>query len=72
MFIVVLLSEYITGYMADLSWPFYVGTAAAASHYYWQISTMDMEDRTNLTQRFVSNQYLGAAVLAAIIAGKLL
>ena len=58
--------------MADLSWPFYISTAMAAYHYYWQISSMDMNDRLNLTERFVSNQYFGIIILSGIIAGKLI
>jgi 4-hydroxybenzoate polyprenyltransferase len=61
-----------TGLLAGLAWPFYVGVGASAAHLAWQVRTMDVEDRLNLTRRFVSNQWVGAAVLAGAVAGRLL
>jgi hypothetical protein len=38
----------------------------------WQVRTMDVDDRANLTRRFVSNQWVGWAMLAGSVAGRLL
>ena len=59
------------GYMADLSWPFYIGVGAASSHLLWQVQTMDMGNRINLTERFVSNFWVGHIVWTGIVLGKL-
>ena len=36
------------------------------------VATADLEDRLNLTRRFVANQHVGAVMFAAIAAGKYL
>jgi 4-hydroxybenzoate polyprenyltransferase len=61
-----------TGTLAGLAWPYYAGVAAAAGHMLWQVRTMDVDDRANLTRRFVSNQWVGWAMLAGSVAGRLL
>ena len=65
-------SVCLAGYAADLSSPFYVGVGAGLAHMLWQVNTADWSDRVNLNQRFVSNNWVGALVLAGIVAGKLL
>ena len=58
-----------TGYLADLSLPYYLGATGAWSHVLWQIWTADINDGKNLWDRFRSNTYTGALITAAIMAG---
>jgi 4-hydroxybenzoate polyprenyltransferase len=51
---------------------FHAGLALSGAHLAWQIATADLEDRLNLTRRFVANQHVGAVMFAAIAAGKYL
>ena len=60
-----------SGFMAGMSWPFYLGVVGAGCHMGWQINTADWDDRMNLNQRFVSNNHVGALVMAGIVAGQL-
>ncbi|CAM9122103.1 unnamed protein product [Heterosigma akashiwo] len=62
----------LSGYMADLAWPFYIGMTATAAHLNWQIGTAELENSANLWERFTSNNTLGGIVGASIVAGKLL
>jgi 4-hydroxybenzoate polyprenyltransferase len=62
----------LTGVVAELAWPFYLGPAAGTAHMLWQVRTADYEDRLGLTKRFVSNQWIGWGMLAALIAGRML
>ncbi|KAA0149602.1 hypothetical protein FNF29_05814 [Cafeteria roenbergensis] len=55
-----------------LGWPAHAGIAAATGHMLWQVWSADFDDRWNLTNRFVSNQAVGAVVLAGLVAGRLL
>ncbi|GBG27077.1 4-hydroxybenzoate polyprenyltransferase, mitochondrial [Hondaea fermentalgiana] len=51
--------------------PLYLGAlGCTGAHFAWQIGTADLDDRLNLTQRFVSNQTVGAIMLAGIVGGK--
>eukprot|EP00904_Undaria_pinnatifida_P004376 jgi/Undpi1/1393/HiC_scaffold_11.g04785.m1 len=58
-----------SGIAAGLSWPFYVGTAAAAGHLAWQIGSADLENPAGLFKIFRSNQQFGALIFASIVCG---
>lgn len=58
-----------SGLAADLSWPFYAGTAAAAGHLAWQIRSADLDNPTGLFEIFRSNREFGALVFASIVCG---
>lgn len=60
-----------TGYLADLSAMYFVGSSVAWSHLLWQIWTADINDPANLSSRFKSNTYTGAIVAASIVAGSM-
>ena len=62
----------LSGYMLEMAWPFYCGVAGAGAHMTWQVMTADWENRTNLNDRFVSNNHVGAIVMAGILAGSAL
>jgi 4-hydroxybenzoate polyprenyltransferase len=56
------------GAVAGLAWPFYLGVAAAAAHFAWQIATLDTGDPGNCLHRFKANRYIGWLLLAGIVA----
>eukprot|EP00946_MAST-07B_sp_MAST-7B-sp1_P000122 g122.t1 len=56
----------VCGASAGLSWPFYCGAVGAGMHMVWQIYSADFDDRKNLNQRFVSNNYVGAMIMSGI------
>lgn len=58
-----------SGYTAGLTWPFYVGTAAAAGHLAWQIRSADLEDPAGLFKIFSSNRRFAALIFASIVCG---
>lgn len=57
------------GYAAGLSWPFYLGSAAAAGHLARQIGSADLDDPEGLFKIFRSNQEFGALIFASIVCG---
>lgn len=59
------------GYGMSLQWPYYAAVAASTGHMLWQVNTADLNDRLNLTRRFVSNATIGWLMLLGIVAGKL-
>ena len=61
----------VSGLAAGLAAPYYAAVAASTAHMLWQVTTADYEDRTSLTRRFVSNQWIGFVMLLGIVAGKL-
>lgn len=59
----------LAGLSSELTYPFYLGVSGVYTHLMWQIWTADIDNPQNLWQRFASNQYTGAVVTAAIVAG---
>ena len=59
----------LTGYVNDLTLPYYVGSVGMWSHVLWQIWTANLNDSSNLWSRFSSNKYSGGLFTVAIIAG---
>lgn len=51
---------------------YFGGVAALTGHLLWQVRTADWSDRENLNNRFVSNMYAGALLMAGIVLGKLM
>ena len=47
-----------------------VGVGLAAAHMAWQIGTVNIDDPADCHRKFVSNQWLGAAVFASIVAAR--
>ena len=60
------------GFLAGLSWPFYLGLALGALHLAWQIGSVDITDPRNCLAKFKSNRDFGLVVLAGIIASQAL
>lgn len=58
-----------SGYMAELSLPFYCGVGLVEAQLLWQIWTMEAGNRSNLWSRFSSNGLVGGLVAGALYAG---
>ncbi|CAN6178277.1 unnamed protein product [Urochloa humidicola] len=61
----------LTGYNGHLACPYYPFLAAAAGHLAWQISTVDLSDKSDCNRKFVSNKWFGAFVFGGILCGVL-
>lgn len=62
----------LTGYVMSAGLPYYAGVTAAACHYSWQLSQVDLDSRQDCLAKFVSNKWFGALVFTGIVADKLL
>jgi 4-hydroxybenzoate polyprenyltransferase len=60
------------GWVADLSWPFFLVLLLAAIQLFWQIRTLDIDDSQNCLEKFKSNRVFGWVMMIAIVAGKIL
>jgi 4-hydroxybenzoate polyprenyltransferase len=56
------------GWLAALSWPFYLGLAGVAAQFAWQVAGLDIDDPAGCLLRFKSNRYAGWLLLAGILA----
>ena len=61
----------LAGALAGLAWPFYLGLAAAAAQLAWQAGKVDIDNPDDCLAKFTSNNWLGAIIFAAIVAGRL-
>ncbi|KAH6798524.1 polyprenyltransferase 1 [Perilla frutescens var. frutescens] len=62
----------LSGYNANLEWPYYVFLSAASTQLAWQIFAVDLSSRADCNRKFVSNKWFGAIVCSGILFGKLL
>ena len=58
--------------MVNAGLPYYAGVTAAACHYAWQLTDVDLDSRQDCLAKFVSNKWFGAFVFTGIVADKLL
>ena len=68
---VMLALAVLAGALAGIGWAFYPGLAMAGAQLAWQAATVDIDDPADCLAKFRSNQWLGAIVFAAIVAGQL-
>lgn len=61
----------LSGYNAELAWPYYPFLVAAATQLGWQIMTVDISNREDCNKKFVSNKWFGALVFSGILFGRL-
>ncbi len=61
----------LAGALAGLAWPFYLGLAGAAAQLAWQAGKVDIDNPADCRAKFTSNNWLGAIIFAAIVAGRL-
>jgi 4-hydroxybenzoate polyprenyltransferase len=57
-----------SGWAAGISWPFYVGLAAAAAQLAWQAATVDVDSPRDCLSKFKSNKWFGLILLAGLLA----
>ncbi|CDP14883.1 unnamed protein product [Coffea canephora] len=61
----------LTGFNANIGWPFYGLLAAASGHLAWQIWDVDLSNPADCSRKFVSNIWFGAIVFGAVLCGRL-
>ncbi|KMT05818.1 hypothetical protein BVRB_7g165920 [Beta vulgaris subsp. vulgaris] len=61
----------LSGFNADLGWPYYACLAAASGQIAWQIFTVDLSNRDDCNRKFVSNKWFGALIFSGILFGRL-
>ncbi|XP_027350136.1 4-hydroxybenzoate polyprenyltransferase, mitochondrial isoform X1 [Abrus precatorius] len=61
----------VSGFNAEIGWPYYASLVAATGHLGWQIWTVDLSSRADCNRKFVSNKWFGAIIFGGILAGRL-
>ncbi|XP_059640564.1 4-hydroxybenzoate polyprenyltransferase, mitochondrial [Cornus florida] len=61
----------LSGFNADIGWPYYTFLAAASGQLAWQIWTVDLSCRADCNRKFVSNKWFGAIIFSGILLGRL-
>ena len=61
----------VTGYIADLAWPFFVFLLLAAAHLWWQTGTVNITDPKDCLAKFKSNREFGILIFIGIVVGRL-
>ncbi|KAK8569687.1 hypothetical protein V6N13_046734 [Hibiscus sabdariffa] len=60
----------LSGYNADIGWPYYAFLAAASGQMAWQIWTVNLTCRADCNRKFVSNKWFGAIIFSGILFGR--
>lgn len=60
----------VAGWLAQLSWPFYVALAFSAGQLAWQSGDVDLDDPHDCLAKFKSNRLFGWVLFGGIIAGQ--
>ena len=58
------------GALTSLAWPFYIGLGAVAALYLWQALFARFDDPPDCLAKFKANLWVGFALFAAIVAGR--
>ncbi|KMZ58399.1 putative 4-hydroxybenzoate octaprenyltransferase [Zostera marina] len=61
----------LSGYNADLAWPYYGFLSAAFGQIGWQIWSVNLANRADCNRKFVSNKWFGALIFWGIFFGRL-
>ncbi|XP_062016745.1 4-hydroxybenzoate polyprenyltransferase, mitochondrial-like [Rosa rugosa] len=61
----------LSGYNAEIGWPYYALLAVASGQLAWQIWTVDLSSRLDCNRKFVSNKWFGAIICSGILLGRL-
>ncbi|XP_024986959.1 4-hydroxybenzoate polyprenyltransferase, mitochondrial isoform X1 [Cynara cardunculus var. scolymus] len=61
----------LSGFNANIGWPYYVFLAGASGQLAWQIWTVDISSGADCSRKFVSNKWFGAIVFGGILIGRL-
>lgn len=62
----------LSGFNADLGWPFYAFLTAASGQLAWQIWTVNLACRADCNRKFVSNKWFGALIFSGILFGRVI
>ena len=62
----------ISGALAGIAWPFYVGLGVAGGLFVWQTITLKIDDTPDCLAKFKVNAWVGLALFTGIIAAKAL
>ncbi|MBA0772688.1 hypothetical protein Gotri_008026 [Gossypium trilobum] len=60
----------LSGYNADIGWPYYAFLAAASGQLAWQIWTVNLTCRADCNRKFLSNKWFGALIFSGILFGR--
>ncbi|CAM8943357.1 unnamed protein product [Rhodiola kirilowii] len=60
----------LSGYNAEIGWPYYAFLTAGSGHLAWQIWAVDLSCRADCNKKFVSNKWFGALIYAGILCGR--
>ncbi|KAF3448257.1 hypothetical protein FNV43_RR08970 [Rhamnella rubrinervis] len=61
----------LSGFNAEIGWPYYAFLTAASGQLAWQIRTVDLSSRADCNRKFVSNKWFGAIIFSGILLGRL-
>ena len=60
----------LAGYITNVKYLFYILMIFPASHLFWQIKTLDINNPDDCLKKFQSNKWFGLLILLGIIFGK--
>ncbi|EOX99372.1 hypothetical protein SCA6_007050 [Theobroma cacao] len=60
----------LSGYNAEIGWPYYMFLAAASGQLAWQIGTANLSSPADCSRKFVSNKWFGALIFSGILLGR--
>ncbi|KAK6252739.1 hypothetical protein QUC31_014459 [Theobroma cacao] len=60
----------LSGYNAEIGWPYYVFLAAASGQLAWQIGTANLSSPADCSRKFVSNKWFGALTFGGVSLGR--
>ncbi|GLT37445.1 hypothetical protein SLA2020_117620 [Shorea laevis] len=61
----------LSGFNAEIGWPYYAFLAAASGQLAWQIWTVNLSCRADCNRKFVSNKWFGAIIFSGILFGRI-
>ncbi|KAI4356926.1 hypothetical protein L6164_000907 [Bauhinia variegata] len=61
----------LSGFNANIGWPYHAFLAAASGQLAWQVLTADLSSPADCSSKFVSNKWFGALIFGGILAGRL-
>ncbi|KAL1807333.1 hypothetical protein DCAR_0833205 [Daucus carota subsp. sativus] len=62
----------LSGFNANIGWPYFIFLTAASGQLAWQIWTVDLSSRADCNRKFVSNKWFGAMIFSGILFGRLM
>ena len=57
----------VSGWLAELAWPYFAGVGAGIAHLLWQVRAVDLDNPKSCHRFFNSNRDFGLIVLAGIV-----